>query len=158
MLKALLKSVVFWLNAFASNDGVSDTLSPANIVQGTHKPDFNTPRLPFGTYAMVYSGTSNNMKKRGGAGISLAASNEQGGHYFMNIITGKRFHGYHWEVLPITDAVITQVEGLAKKEKRKKLIKGMPLFEWAPGHEVIDLNDYGDEINDTLEDEEEVLL
>ena len=37
---------------------------PETIVTGASKPDFNRKITPFGRYAMIYTGTENNMKSR----------------------------------------------------------------------------------------------
>jgi hypothetical protein len=46
------------------------------------------------------------MKSRGLPAIALKASNDRGGHYFMNLLTGKRIHGYIWEPQPIDNDVV----------------------------------------------------
>ena len=41
MTISLIESVIYWLNHFPSKNGVSQTLSPANIVIGRPKPNFH---------------------------------------------------------------------------------------------------------------------
>ena len=69
---------------------------------------------------MVYTGTTDEMKRRSVPGITLNESNDHGGHYFMSLYTGKRLHSYQWTELPIDDDVIAQVRGLAEGENAKK--------------------------------------
>ena len=90
----MVKGAVDILNDFPSANGVSQTMSPASIVTGKCKPDYNMPRIPFGSFAMVYIGTTNNIKSRAVPAIALNASNERGGHFFMSINTGKRIHSH----------------------------------------------------------------
>ena len=138
MVNSLVEYVLFWLNAFPTTNGASDTLSPANIVTGRRKPDFSTPYLPFGTYAIVFNGTSNNMTSRGIPAIALKPSNDRGGCYFMSILTGKKIHAYQWHELPTPTEVIQQVHLLAKAEGRKKMTNGIPTFEWNIGDPIQD--------------------
>ena len=81
MTISLVKTAVYWLNAFPSKNGISGNLSPANIVIGRANPDFNHNRIVFGSYAMVFTGTKNNMKARSVPAISLGPSNEWGRHF-----------------------------------------------------------------------------
>jgi len=39
--------------------------------------------------------------------------NENGGHYFFSLHSGKRINRYAWTQLPITNEVIEQLHGLA---------------------------------------------
>ena len=56
-------------------------MSPETIVTGASKPDYNRKRIPFGGYAMVYTGTENNMNSRTVPAISLKESNDMNGQY-----------------------------------------------------------------------------
>jgi hypothetical protein len=102
MTIALVESAIYWLNSFPSDNGVSDTLSPANIVLGRPNIDFNHNKIVFGSYALVYAGTKNNMKSRSIPAIALNPSNEWGGHNFMSLYTGKRFTAMHGRSYPLT--------------------------------------------------------
>ena len=75
-------------------NGVSNTVSPATIVECKPKLDFSKPTISFGSYALVYTQTTNDMKTRSVPGIALRASNNAGGHYFMNLYSRKGIHGY----------------------------------------------------------------
>ena len=138
MVIALVKCAVLWLNAFPSADGVSNTVSPAEIVQGRPKPDMRCKRIVYGSYAMVHSDTKNNMKARSVPSIALNPSNMHGGHYFMSLYSGKVLHSYNWEEIPINDEVIGRVEELASEEDAPRVSEGCLLFEWAPGTAVSD--------------------
>ena len=81
------------LNAFPSKNGISDTISPATIVEGKPKLDLEKKMIVFGSYALVYTRTTNNNKTRAVPAIALRRSNNAGGHYFMSLHSGKRIHG-----------------------------------------------------------------
>ena len=135
MVTSLIESTLYWLNAFAikGSSRVSDTLSPSAIVLGRELPDMNHGCIAFGSYAMVYIGTQNNMAARSEPAIALRSSNEVGGYYFMSLSTGKQIHSYHWKILPATDAVIKQVHDMATQEEQQELINNELLFEWEAG-------------------------
>ena len=75
MVIGLIKSATKWLNAFPSKNGISDTLSPANITQGLPNPNLNHKRIVFGSYAMVFIGSTNTMKRRSVPAIAINSSN-----------------------------------------------------------------------------------
>ena len=133
MTTSLVEYVIFWLNAFPSKTGASNTISPAAIVTGAPKPDFNLKYIPFGAYAIVYAGTNNNMKGRGIPAIALKPSNYRGDSYFMSLLTGERIHAYSWVKVPITTQVIDKVHKFAEEEGQKLLVNGNLLFEWNVG-------------------------
>ena len=110
MVRSLIEAITEVLDAFPSKNGISDTLSPATIIEGKPKFDFIRAMISFGAYALVYVKTSNDMKPRAIPIIALRMSNSAGGHYFMSLHTGKRIHGYKWDVLPIDEHVIALVE------------------------------------------------
>ena len=66
--------------------------------------------IAFGSYALVYIGTKNNMKPISVPVIALRRSNNTGGYYFISLYSGKRIHGYKWEELSIDKHVIARVE------------------------------------------------
>ena len=157
MTTALLSNVTYWLNAFPHKDGVSKNLSPASIVLGRSPIDYNHSRIAFGSYAMVYTSTNNNMSKRSVEAIALNPSNEKGGYYFMSLETGRKINGYIWEELPISDRAIRRIHELAKKEKQPELVDGCITFEWSPGIPIQDEQiDRPNDIDDTIEDEDVV--
>ena len=94
MVRSLIEDIVDVLNAFPSKNCVSDTISPATIVEGKPKLDFSKPKISFDSHAMVYTQTSNAVKNRAVPGISSCASNTTGCHYFMNLFSNRRMHAY----------------------------------------------------------------
>ena len=138
MTRYLVEGLVEMINAFPSKNSISDDVSPASTLEGKQKIDMNIKRLEFGTYAMVYIKTINDIRKRSVPGIALKASNNAGGCYFMLLYTGKRIHIYIWDELPIDDEVIAPVDSLALEENKPLQNDNHPLFEWFPGHEIMD--------------------
>ena len=164
MIQSLIATVVKWLNAFPSKNGISKTMSPSNIVEGKPNPDFNNKRIVFGSYALVYIDTDNTMNARSVPAIALEESNDDGGYYFMNLYTGKRLHSYQWTELPIDEDVIAMVQSLAEKENKKGPVikEKYPLFEWSPGVPIVDVldaptnatNNNNDDNNENEDDDE----
>ena len=93
ILVKLIYHVVLWLNAFPSKTGVSDTLSPREIVL-RHRLDFNKHcRAPFGSYCEVHDEPTptNSMNSRSTPAIVLGPTgNLQGTYKFFNLNTGKK--------------------------------------------------------------------
>ena len=94
MVRSLIEGTIEVLNAFPSKTSISETISPATIVEGKPKLDLSKPKIYFGSYALVYTNTSNDIKTRDVPGIALRSSNSAGGHYFMSLYSRKRIHGY----------------------------------------------------------------
>ena len=138
MVRSLIEGITEVLNAFPSKHGISRTLSPSTIVEGKPKFDFSRAMITFGSYAMVYTGTTNSMKQRSVPAIALRRSNSAGGNYFMSLYSGKRIHGYKWEKLPTDEHVIARVEQITEKEEQPVMNQGMPDFEWTPGVQIGD--------------------
>ena len=130
MVIALVTSAVKWINAFPNKTGISRTMSPSTIVLGLPKPNMKFKRIVFGSYAMVYAGTTNNQNARSVPAIALNSSNEHGGHYFMSLYSGKRIHSYEWTELPIDEDVTDRVEELADLEEAPEMKRGYPIFTW----------------------------
>ena len=80
MVRSLIEAITKVLDVFTSKN----TLSPATIVEGKPKFYFGKAMIPFGSYALVYEGTTNTMKPRSVPVIALKRSNNTGGHYFMS--------------------------------------------------------------------------
>jgi Reverse transcriptase (RNA-dependent DNA polymerase) len=114
MLVELVKAMVFWLNAFPANDGVSDTISPRTIMTGKRLNYTKHCQLGFGTYVQTHEEHDNGMGSRTTGAIALRPTgNSQGGYFFMSLTTGKRLARGHWTVLPMPNEVIANVEARA---------------------------------------------
>ena len=131
----LVSNAVFWLNAFPHPDGVSATLSPRYLLTGRHLDYHKHVRLEFGSYAQTHEEHTNDMKARTLGAICLGPSgNEQGGHYFMCLRTGRRLHRFAWTPLPMPDDAITRVTALGAQQGMPKTLTFSDWF----GHELPD--------------------
>jgi hypothetical protein len=84
MVVEMVKASVCWLNMFPADDGVSDTLSPREIVAGL-KIDFHKHcQLEFGEYVQTHEEHDNTMATRTTGAIALQPTgNAQGDYYFL---------------------------------------------------------------------------
>ena len=123
---------------------MSTTLSPAFIIEGKKKPDFNYQHIAFGSYALIYVGTKNNLKARSVPAIALKPSNDWGGYFFMSLITGRKLHAFKWVKLPINDEVIERVSDLARLEKQPIISNGNIIIEWSTNSNTQDVTEYED--------------
>ena len=80
MIKSLISCVVKWINEFTTKGGIPKTISLSMIVEGKKNPDFNQEMVVFGSYALVYTYTSNITNKRSIPPIELNKSNNYGGN------------------------------------------------------------------------------
>ena len=160
MCVSLVSGVTKWINVFPTNSNIIQSMSANAVVEGKSKPDFSYLRINFGTYAMVYLETTNNMKHRSIPAIVLNPSNDHGGHYFMSLFTGKQVNSKPWTEIPMTEEVIERVEDLAKKDGQPLMADGYPIFKRRPGVQIEDEEEtlwenYGEEdMNIVLSEEQ----
>lgn len=79
MVVSLIDSVEKWLNAFPTENGICDTISPSMIILGKKLPDMTYKIISFGSYAIAYTGTDKTLKQRGVPEIAKNESKDQGG-------------------------------------------------------------------------------
>lgn len=127
------------LNNFAPKDYISDTISPAGMILGRDKVDFNNLKLDFGQYCEIHDGTDNTQKPHIIRAIALRPKDNSGSYYFMSLETGKRVHSNNWVELSITDNVIARAKALAAHDGMDDLIDGELIFEWNPSEPILDL-------------------
>jgi hypothetical protein len=93
-----------------ANDGVSETLSPLNILTGKPNPDYNNMKIEFGTYVQIYEpstfATNTLLSPTTGAVALTTTGNTQGDYYFSFLVTGRRLSRHQWTVVPMIDAAI----------------------------------------------------
>ncbi|KAL7574572.1 hypothetical protein ACA910_015922 [Epithemia clementina (nom. ined.)] len=159
MIRELVIGAVKALNMFPVESGISDTMSPRELVVGTPKPDFNNLKLEFGAYAQVFedNNPTNTMASRMTGAIALNhTDNIQGDYFFMSLATGARISRHQWTELPISQEAIARVEQLAEVQGQKLIQKGL-VFEWRPEQPVDDgMEEDEDEKNEdpTLDEDE----
>ena len=142
----LVSNAVFWLNAFPHPDGVSTTLSPRYLITGRHLDYRKHVRLEFGSYAQTHEEHTNDMRARTLGAICLGPSgNEQGGHYFMCLRTGRRLHRFAWTPLPMPEDAITRVTALGAQQGMPKTLTFSDRF----GHELPEAADAVDDDHDS---------
>ncbi len=134
MLIELVYHVVLWLNAFPEKSGVSDTLSPREIVYW-HKLDFAKHcKLPSGMYCEVHDepAPTNTMVTRSTPAIVIGpTSNLQGTYKFFSLAMGKKVKRCTFTLYPMSDPVIKKVEAYAKTT-------ALPgIFDFADRHGIL---------------------
>ena len=118
MIVEMMTSATFWLNMFPPTDRISKVISHRGIIHSL-TVDYNKHcQLGFGSYAQVNEEHDNSMQTRTTGAISLRPTgNEQGGHYFMSLTTGRRLNRNHWTPLSMRQDVIDRVHTLARCSK-----------------------------------------
>ena len=116
LLIEMVKASNFWLNAFPHRNGISDVLSPRQIVTGS-TIDFNRHcRLSFGTYVQTHEEHDNTMTARTIGALALRPTgNAQGGFYFYSLSTGRVISRNRWTELPMPHEVIERVHTLSRR-------------------------------------------
>jgi hypothetical protein len=118
MLICLVANAVFWLNAFPHADGASATLSPRYLLTRKHLDYRKHVRLEFGGYVQTHEEHTNDMLPHTIGAICLGPSgNEQGGHYFMSLMTGRWLLRNCWTMLPPPHDAITHVSNLGRSNR-----------------------------------------
>ena len=80
---------------------------------------------------MVYK-TNNTNARTVGAIALYPSDNQQGGWYFLSLLTGNIIHRYQWKSLPIGEDVIKRVHEIAI-EQGQGLVAENFKYEWQPG-------------------------
>ena len=132
--------------------------------------------LNFGDYVQVHiprQRTNNNEPRRVGAIALYPKENGQNSWVFMSLLTGRKIHGYIWDIIPLSNEVIERVEEIGLREGQPIVATNFK-YEWADGtiigdpdedegeDEVIDVNPrilpepaIFEEVVDGAEEEEE---
>ena len=115
MVIELVYSAIFWLNTFSPSVSVHGHLSLSTIITGC-TIDFNKHcKIKFGSYVQTHEQTDNNMQSRTVGAISLRPTgNDQGGHFYLSLVTGRLLNRLHVTPLPMPDEVITRVHEMAR--------------------------------------------
>ena len=117
MLIHLACNAVLWLNALPAADGISSQHSPRYILLGRELTYDRHVRLEFGAYAQCHIAHSNAMEDRTHGAICLGPTgNAQGGHHFLNLVSGDRVTRYRWTPLPMPDEVVAHVSSLGRQQ------------------------------------------
>jgi hypothetical protein len=156
VMEHLVKRAVRQLNYFPAKGGVSAYFSPFTIINKKAVDAKTELQYATGSYVQAHDGTDNTPSSRTLDCIYLSPNDsKQGGHYLMNIHTGRLVHRTQFDVLPVTQLVIDAVENLAYMEGVKSFkIRGRnkkPIFpaDWIAGV------DYDEELEYVQDDEYE---
>ena len=161
MIKGLLKYATILANAFPTKAGISNTLSPRNIVQGLPNIDFANLKYEFGEYGELSedSTVTNTQAGRTKGALALYPRGQHGTWAFLSLSTGREVHGRTFTPLPITDEVIARVAELAAAQGQPVIHDGRLLYEWMPGVPITDddaeLEDHYGDLN--YEQEEDAI-
>jgi len=72
-------------------------------------------------YVQVHKEGDNSLSPRTSGAIALQPTgNDQGGHYFLSLHSGKQINRYAWTELPMPNEVIEQIHRLAEAEENMK--------------------------------------
>jgi hypothetical protein len=116
MVSDMVMLSIFWLNTFPHRSGISQTMSPCNIVTGLDVDYKKHCRIEFGQYVQTHEKHDNSMVSRAVGALALRpTSNQQGGCYFYSLLSGRRLHRTHWTELPMPDEVKDRVHVLARR-------------------------------------------
>jgi hypothetical protein len=167
MLRGLLRKITLLWNAFPADHGVSDSLSPRNLVDNLPNLDYQSIKIPFGAYCQlaVDEPITNTTRPRTIGTIVLDPVGTNKKYRYMSLESGKRVSGRVVQILPVTDEVIDRVNSIGASQRQPRTREGKLLFEWRPGipidgdapvpHDDPILLDIADDIiPDPVEDEE----
>ena len=125
MINRLVTYVLRNKNQLPSSTGISDRMSPLGIVLGHPLPDYNNLQLEYGTYVQVFEDRkiTNRTDSRCTGAIALSMNPSANGTYeFMSLHTGQLLRRKKFTILPITSAVINQVDKLASAEQQPLIV------------------------------------
>lgn len=119
MIIELVYAKTFFKNAVPALDGVSEVLSPREIVT-QQRINYNRHcTLVFGQYVQTHEEHDNTMQSRTIGAIALRPTGaRQGGYLFLNLQTGRLITRNHWTECPMLCDVINRVQILARRKDR----------------------------------------
>lgn len=117
ILIELVYAKTFFKNAVPALDGVSNVLSPREIIT-QQRINYNRHCvLLFGQYVQTHEEHDNSMNSRTIGAIAMRPTGaRQGGCYFFNLRTGKLITRNHWTECVMPRDVIDRVHSLARKK------------------------------------------
>lgn len=166
LLRGLIRKVILMSNAVPGESGISNTLSPRNLVENLPNLDFHSIKIPFGAYCQlaVDEQITNTTRPRTIGAIVLDPVGLNQKYRFMSLESGQRVSGRLVRILPVTEEVIDRVNEIGSQQKQARTREGRLLFEWRPGLPIDEDVFLADEINGAQEEaahearEQEVLL
>ncbi len=110
---------VMWMNSFPVKSGISEKWSPRELVSRTKLDAKLHCRAPFGSYCEMHidPDITNTLEPRTNWAICMGPTgNLQGSYKFLSLATGKKVTRRKFTEMPVTDAVMKQVEEMAVKD------------------------------------------
>ena len=156
MVVHLVRNTIFWLNAFPVDNGWSSKYLPRYIMTGKHLDYNKHVRAEFGEYVQTHEEHDSDMHERTVGAICLGPNgNQQGGHYFMSLVTGLRLVRSRWTPLPLPQDAQSRVESFGSQQNMPKTVT----FGDRHGHEIPDsledIVERSDDDDDTYEFQED---
>ena len=97
---------IFWINIFPADTGISKSISPRDIITGLKLDLQNHFKLEFVGYVHTHEQHNNKMKDRKIGSLALLPNvNEQRGHYFLSLLTGRVINQRKFTPLPMPEEV-----------------------------------------------------
>ena len=149
MVREIIKQGNSFLNAFGNAENLANGLTPRNIIDNLPHVDYNDLKYEFGEYVQIHleQSRTNTMAARTVGAIVMGPRDLRGRYNFMSLETGNAINGRVVARMPITDEVITRVEYLGRKQGQQYGNSKMLRYEWRPGKEITDENDYQHDFN-----------
>ena len=119
----LLHFCVMWISSFPVKSGISEKWSPRELVSRTKLDTKLHCRAPFGSYCEMHidPDITNTLEPRTNWAICMGPTgNLQGSYKFLSLATGKKVTQRKFTEMPVTDAVIKQVEEMAVNDEAVK--------------------------------------
>jgi hypothetical protein len=111
----MAKQAVFWLHSFPRVDGVSDHMSPREIMTGQRLNYARHCRFEYGKYVQSHEQHDSSMTLRTiGALAFWPTGNAQGTWYFMGLLVGRVLKRNHATQLPMPHEVIDTIHWMAR--------------------------------------------
>ena len=100
LVHEIIYAVMFWLNSFPAEDGISATLIPRAMITVQSVKFTKHCLLEFGSYVHTHEDREKYMEYRTIKALALRPTgNSQGGHYFINLHTGTIINRFTWTAL-----------------------------------------------------------
>ena len=114
----MARAAIYWLNAFPSKRGVSQTMSPRMIVTGQSVDYTRHCKHEFGEYVQTHEEHGNDMAPRTVGALALRPTgNAQGSWYYFSLSTGRVLNRMYCTPLPMPAEVVAHVHRIARQQK-----------------------------------------
>jgi hypothetical protein len=114
----MAKQAIFWLHSFPRVDGVSDHMSPREIMTGQRLDYARHCRFEYSEYVQTHEQHDSSMTPCTISALALwPTGNAQGTWYFMSLSTGWVLKRNHATQLPMPHEVIDTVHRMAQQQK-----------------------------------------